>query len=134
MFCHLLDWDPVEGLGIKVHIPANPRYLKKDVVVTVKWQGHKGYDPSGPLPADPIGGTDLEYIFDPLTKDQERTGLDWIVRPYDTKILPLYGGESDQVGRGIVSYTVSGVTSPSPDATLNVALGTGTGVCPITRP
>lgn len=134
MFCHLLDWDPVEGLGIKVHIPANPRYLKKDVVVTVKWQGHKGYDPSGPLPADPIGGTDLEHIFDPLTKDQERTGLDWIVRPYDTKILPLYGGESDQVGRGIVSYTVSGVTSPSPDATLNVALGTGTGVCPITRP
>lgn len=64
----------------------------------------------------------------------ESTGLDWIVRPYDTKILPLYGGESDQVGRGIVSYTVSGVTSPSPDATLNVALGTGTGVCPITRP
>ncbi|MDQ0127233.1 hypothetical protein J2W17_006233 [Pseudomonas lini] len=135
MFCHLLDWDPVEGLGIKVHIPANPRYLKKDVEVTVKWQGHKGYDPTGAIPADPIAGTDLEYTFAPLTAEQVRTGLDWIVRPYATKILPLYGGESDQVGRGIVSYTVSGVTSPSPDATLNVALGTGsgTGTCPIER-
>jgi hypothetical protein len=134
MFCHLLDWDPVEGLGIKVHIPPNPRYLKPGVEVTVKWQGHKGYDPAGPLPANPIAGTDLEYTFAPLTPAQMLTGLDWIVRPYDTKILPLYGGESDQVGRGIVSYTVSGVTSPSPDATLNVALGTGTGTCSITRP
>ena len=131
MFCHLLDWDPVEGLGIKVHIPANARYLKLGVVVTVKWQGHKGYDPSGPLPADPIAGTDLQHTFPPLTAAQVVNGLDWIVRPYATKILPLYGGESDQIGRGIVSYTVSGVTPPSPDATLNVALGTGTGTCPI---
>lgn len=131
LFCRGLDWDPVLGLGVRVHIPPNPRYLKEGVVVAIKWQGHRGFDPSGPLPADPIAGTDLEYTFPPLTAAQVISGLTWVVRPYDTKILPLYGGESDQIGRGIVSYTVSGVTSPAPEATLNVALGTGTGTCSI---
>lgn len=131
MFCHRLDWDPVLGLGVRVHIPPNPRYLKEGVVVTIKWQGHRGFDPSGPLPADPIAGTDLDYTFPPLTAGQVSSGLTWVVRPYDTKILPLYGGDSDQIGRGIVSYTVSGVTSPAPEVTLNVALGTGTGTCAI---
>lgn len=133
IFCHLLEWDPVEGLGLKVHIPANPRYLKEGVIVKVQWQGHKGYDPTVPIGPDPIPDTDLEHTFPPVTAQQVIDGLDWIVRPYDTKILPLYGGPTDQIGRGIVSYTVSGVTPPSMDATVNVALGQGGGIgtCPI---
>lgn len=131
MFCHLLDVDPVEGLGINVHIPPDPRYLKEGVSVTIHWEGHKGYNPAGPLPPDPIPGTDLNFTFPPVTAAQVASGLNWVVRPYTTKILPLYGGPSDQIGRGIVSYTVSGVSSPSPDATLNVAVGTPSGTCPI---
>lgn len=131
MFCHLLDVDPVEGLGITVHIPPDPRYLKEGVLVTVHWQGHRGYDPVTPLPDDPIPDTDLDYTFPPVTAAQVISGLTWVVRPYATKILPLYGGPSDQIGRGIVSYTVSGVSFPAPEATLNVALGTGSGTCPI---
>lgn len=116
--CNAL-FSPEPGVhGFRVHVPADPRYLKEGMEVTLEWYAIGG------VSGMPIPGTEkTDYIT--LTADQQANGIDWFVEPYDQCIQPTYGGPQDQFGWGVVHYTaiVGGASVRSETLQEMVAMG-----------
>jgi hypothetical protein len=114
-------------MGFQYLIPPSD-YLKEGMMVEVEWKAYTTYaDPQ----LDPTAGK--KATLGPVTPDQEEKGLMWLIEPYDTHLLPTWGGPSDQEGKGEVIYTlyVDGVPEPSPASDTRVVLSAGSGTCVI---
>lgn len=116
--CNAL-FSPAPGVhGFRVHVPADPRYLKEGMVVTLEWYALGGVSNL------PISGTEkTDHIT--LSADQQADGIDWFVEPYAQCIEPTYGGPQDQYGWGVVHYTaiVGGASVRSETLKEMVAMG-----------
>ncbi|CAI8908691.1 BIG2 domain-containing protein [Pseudomonas sp. IT-P258] len=112
-------------MGFQYRIPPSD-YLKAGMMVEVEWKAYTTY--ASPVPVTAAG---KRATLGPVTADQEVNGLMWLIEPYDTHLLPTWGGPTDQEGKGEVIYTleVDGVAVPSPASDTRVVLSAGSGTC-----
>ncbi|WP_223515817.1 hypothetical protein [Pseudomonas sp. GL-R-26] len=114
-------------MGFQYLIPASD-YLKEGMMVSVEWKAYTTYANPQPVP-----GAGKTATLGPVTAEQEANGLMWLIEPYDTHLLPTWGGPTDQEGKGEVIYTlvVDSVPVPSPASDTRVVLSAGSGTCVI---
>lgn len=112
-------------IGFKYLIP-NSIYLKEGMTIDVEWKAYTTY--SAPVLVPAAG---LRETLGPISADQAKNGVLWFIQPYDEKIIPTYGGPSDQMGKGEVIYTieVNGKPESSTPSDTQVAISSANGTC-----
>jgi hypothetical protein len=117
-------------VGFQYLIPHSD-YLKEGMTVEVEWKAYHTYNNPVLIPA--AGKT---ARLGPISADEVINGVIWFVEPYNTHILPTWGGPADQAGKAEVVYTleVNGQPAPSVPSDTQVVLSAGSGTCDLTPP
>lgn len=121
----------VDGVyGFRVHVPPN-EYIKEGMEVTFDWTAVEEADGNGA-----IAGTELvERII--VDADQERFGIDWFVKPYDTKILPAFSETELGFGYSRLKYSTLVGQIPTDSEFVHELIGLSIGggnSCPMPDP
>lgn len=122
--CNSLRWsaNSTPVLGIEYLIPPNPHMKKGDTVV-VEWKGYTDF--ANPVVAP---STDVQVTFADISEAQARDGIVCHIGPYATKILPTWS-TTVPVGKGEVSYTVTGKPAASTPTNTRVYMSQGETSC-----
>lgn len=112
-------------IGFQYLIPVSD-YLKAGMTIDVEWKAYTTY--ANPVP---IPGAGLTATLGPISDEEAANGVMWFVGPYDTKILPTWGGPTDQEGKGEVTYTllINGRDETSTPSDTGVVLSAGNATC-----
>ncbi|WP_339475122.1 hypothetical protein [Pseudomonas sp. RL_5y_Pfl2_73] len=121
--CNSLRWNEAKTeFGVEYLIPPS-RYLQVGDDVVVEWRAYTNH--SNPV-EDPDGY--LTETFTAITQEQVDNGIIWLIAPYDPYVLATWV-KATPIGKGEVSYTITGKSYiPTPTDT-QVAMSQGEGSC-----
>ncbi|WP_240337703.1 MULTISPECIES: hypothetical protein [unclassified Pseudomonas] len=121
--CLSLRWNAGNTtFGIEYLIPPS-RYLQVGDEVVVEWKAYTNFNSPVEVPTARKIAT-----FSNITKEQVDNGIVWLIEPYDVHVLPTWTNPLP-IGKGEVSYTITGKSyTPTPTNT-RVALSQGEGSC-----
>ncbi len=113
--------------GFRVHVPPS-EHIKEGMEVTFDWIVAENQDGTGS-----INGTELtEKIV--VTAEQQRSGIDWFIQPYETKILPAFSGTQQGIGYTRLKYSTLVGQIPTESVFVHVLIGLSVGggsSCPL---
>jgi hypothetical protein len=122
--CESLRWDEGETtFGVKYLIPPS-RYLQVGDEVVVEW---KAYTDFFGTPVE-VPTASKTATFSNITREQVDNGIIWLIAPYDVHVLPTWL-KPTPVGKGEVSYTITGKSYRRTPTNTMVALSQGEGSC-----
>lgn len=126
--CLSLRWD-TEGttFGIEYLIPPSA-YLKQGDTVEVQWKAYTDFANPVHVPA-----ADKTHTFSDITQDQADNGIVWLIEPYDDHVLPTWQSTA-QIGKGEVSYKITGKPFQETPTNTRVAMSQGPGTCNVPPP
>ncbi|MCU1728485.1 hypothetical protein NTD86_15980 [Pseudomonas sp. 7P_10.2_Bac1] len=115
-------------VGFKYLIPPSD-YLREGMTVDVEWKAYTTYNSPVEVPA-----AGKKMTLGPISKQEETNGVLWLIEPFDTHLLPTWGGRNNQTGKGEVIYTlvVGGDPVSSLPSDTQVVVSAGTGTCDLT--
>lgn len=127
--CNSLKYEG-DKVGFHYLIPASD-YLKAGMTVELQWRAYNTY--AAPVE---IESAAKSQSYGPITAEEARDGFIWFVEPYEVHILPTYGGQADQEGKAVVTYTlqVNGKPATSPVSDNGVVLSAASGTCSLEPP
>lgn len=127
--CRSLHFDGTK-IGFRYLIPPSD-YLKEGMTVALEWKASHTY--TLPVPVPTAGKT---ATYGPITAAEAASGFLWFIEPYADRILPTWFSETNQIGKGEVSYKldVGGVPVASVFSDTQVGLTQGNSTCDLTPP
>lgn len=126
--CNSLRWDEARTkYGVQYLIPPS-RYLKAGDEVVAQWKAYTSHGTPVEVPA-----ARLTHTFTNITQQQADNGIIWLIAPYDPHVLGTYLHD-DPVGKGEVSYTITGKNYVPTPTNTEVALSQGEGSCNVPPP
>lgn len=121
--CLSLRWDAGNTtFGIRYLIPPS-RYLQEGDEVVVEWKAYTDY--SNPVE---VASAYKTATFSNITQEQANNGIIWLIEPYDRHILPTWL-KPTPMGKGEVSYTITGKPYTQTPTNTKVALSQGETSC-----
>lgn len=121
--CASLRWDAGETtFGVEFKIPPST-YLQAGDEVVVTWTAYTDFNK--PVKVD---GAEKTQTFTNITSEQATNGIVWLVEPYDDHLLPTWLS-SAQIGKGEVTYTITGKSGKSRPTNTPISLAQGGGAC-----
>ncbi|MCL6703301.1 hypothetical protein [Pseudomonas sp. T1.Ur] len=126
--CLSLRWNTGgTTFGIEYLIPPSP-YLKQGDTVEVVWKAYTDFSNPVHVPA-----ADKTHTFSNITQDQADNGIVWLIEPYATHVLPTWQSTA-QIGKGEVSYKITGEPFQQTPTNTRVAMSQGEGTCNVPPP
>ncbi|WP_458131623.1 hypothetical protein [Pseudomonas sp. R3-41] len=126
--CLSLRWDPASTtFGIEYLIPPSP-YLKQGDSVEVEWKAYTDFSNPVHVPA-----ANKRHTFSDITQEQADNGIVWLIEPYATHVLPTWQSTA-QIGKGEVSYKITGKPLQETPTNTRVAMSQGEGTCNVPPP
>lgn len=121
--CNSLRWNAGNTTyGIEYLIPPS-RHLQAGDSVEVEWNAYTNY-------ASPelVTSATKTHTFTNITQEQADNGIVWLIEPYATHVLPTWQSHAP-IGKGEVTYTITGKPASSTPTNSRVALSQGEGSC-----
>ncbi|WP_236710383.1 hypothetical protein [Pseudomonas sp. RIT-PI-q] len=126
--CNSLRWkEEGTSYGIQYRIPPSG-HLNEGDEVKVVWNAYTDFDNPTLIPT-----AKKEQTFTNITADQARNGIVWLIEPYATHVLPIWS-KALPLGKGEVSYTITGKPASSVPTNTEVGLSQGEGSCNVPPP
>ncbi|WP_260961164.1 hypothetical protein [Pseudomonas citri] len=126
--CNSLRWDAGNTTyGIEYLIPPS-RYLQAGDDVEVQWKAYTNH--ASPVEVPAAGKT---HTFTNISQEQATNGIVWLIEPYATHVLPTWLSTS-QIGKGEVSYKITGKPFRETPTNTRVAMSQGEGTCNVPPP
>ncbi|WP_210640046.1 hypothetical protein [Pseudomonas sp. Tri1] len=126
--CNSLRWNAgMTTFGIEYLIPPSA-YLQAGDDVEVEWKAYTNHD--APVLVPSAGTT---HTFTDITQAQADNGIVWLIEPYATHVLPTWLSSS-QIGKGEVSYKITGKPFLETPTNTQVAMSQGEGTCDVPPP
>ncbi|WP_447902824.1 hypothetical protein [Pseudomonas serbica] len=123
--CNSLRWDAGKTTyGIEYRIPPSG-LLKEGDEVNVVWKAYTDFD----NPTE-VTSAEKKRTFTDITDAQARDGIVWLIEPYATHVLPTWS-KTLPLGKGEVTYTITGKPASSDPTNTEVGLSQGEGSCNI---
>lgn len=121
--CNSLRWDAGNTTyGIEYLIPPST-HLKAGDSVEVEWNAYTNHESPTLVPT-----ANKKHTFPNITQEQADNGIVWLIEPYATHVLPSWLKDTP-VGKGEVTYTITGKPAASTPTNSKVALSQGEGSC-----